>query len=145
VKKNTGKLEKHEVVIDSRKQSFDRELRLVTGKLATLSAQTEDRLVLMRGESVVWRSDPDRKTAKKAPKKAPRKKSLGVGRPEKTALKTSVDDLQAMREMKAQRTRSLVQSKKKAAQKKSPASAKSRAKAFSVTRHPEPLSKRKQA
>lgn len=126
---------------DNKAESFNRQLKLVTGKLADLSEHSKEGLTLLQGKKVVWASP------KKAAPKAVQKKAPGAGRPEKTELKTSVDELQAMRNAKALRSRAQLENKKKpAAQKKKAAPAReSAAKGFSVSRQPTVTKKKKRA
>lgn len=123
---------------DSKKQDFDRRLKLVQGKLDDLSAHSDEKLTLLRGESVVWRSKKPKAEAKPVKKKS-------SGRPVKKKNRTSVDELQAMREEKAQRTRALLQNKRKSPAKKTETSEKTQSKAFSVAREDAPARRKKRA
>lgn len=144
MKKSAAK--QNEVTLDNNsknQQGFQRQLKLVAGKLSELSQLSGEKLSLVtENEKVLWTS-----TKPKAPKKpavAKKKHSSGAGRPEKTETKITVDELQAMREQKARRARALLTSKKKAPAKKRP-QAKAQPKPFTVNRQAQPAKKKKRA
>ena len=141
---------------EKRQEAFDKKVKPLFGKLAEISALSSDRVQLLDGERVVWESpavvkaspELSKKKTALATKSSPAKKKgpAGAGRPEKTNVKTSVDELQAMREAKAQKVRSLLQNKKKSAtQKKAAAARKAQQRAFTVERQPQVVKKQKRA
>lgn len=141
-------VKQNEVVLDSnskKEQGIQRQLKLIAGQLSELSQISGEKISLVSGkEKVLWTSEKPK--AQKKPVAQKKKGPPGAGRPEKTEIKTTVDELQAMREAKARRAKAMLQNKKKAAPKKAaPASAKSSQKAFSVNRQPATAKKKKRA
>ena len=145
MKKSAAK--QNEVVLENeskKQQGFQRQLKLVAGKLSELSELSGEKLSLVTGnEKILWTSEKPKAQRKPVAKK---KGPPGAGRPEKTETKTTVDELQAMREAKARRARAQLQSKKKPAQTKKPsAEAKSQPKPFTVNRPAAAAKKKKRA
>jgi hypothetical protein len=140
VTKSTAKIAKPDIPADDKRLDFDRRLKLVKGKLDDLSSHSDEKLTLLRGDAVVWRSEK-----KKPAKKPAKKKSAGAGRPNKKKTKTSVDELQAMREAKALRIKEMLQSKKKPSRPKKPAAEKTAPAPFTVSRERPPVKRKKRA
>lgn len=147
MKKSAAKQNEVALDNDSKKQhGFQRQLKLVAGKLSELSQLSGEKLSLVSGkEKVLWTSEKPKAQKKPVARKKPAAKKKGppgAGRPEKTETKTTVDELQAMREAKAQRARAQLQGKKKPLPAKK-AEAKSQQKAFSVNREAPVAAKKK--
>lgn len=142
---------------EKRQEAFDKKVAPLFGKLAEISALSSDRVQLLEGKRIVWESPAVVKALPEAAKRKPvraakasavkKKGPAGAGRPEKTNVRTSVDELQAMREAKAKKVRALLQNKKKpVTQKKAvAASGKSQQSAFTVSRQPRVVKKQKRA
>lgn len=142
---------------EKRQEAFDKKVKPLFGKLAEISALSSDRVQLLDGKRVVWESPAVVKALPRASKKKParttktssakKKGPAGAGRPEKTTVRTSVDELQAMREAKAQKVKALLQNKKKTVTQKKAAAAsgKSQQNAFAVSRQPRVVKKQKRA
>lgn len=125
-----------------RRREFDRKAKPLFGPLAELSALSEAPVTLLAGEEVIWQSPNVEKRSETATKK---KNSSGAGRPEKKEPLTSADELQALREARAQKARAQLEGKKKAQQTKSNRAQKSQPAPFSVTRATASTQKKKRA